>query len=358
MQEPRQWRELLGLIVDTPTDKQRLAHKLGIDPLTLIHWIYGESYPRPQQLYQLLAALPDYADDLAPFFQEAYTYIVTTRVEALSKDMPPEMSELLRGADKPALPLKTKGFELFDSLMSEEDEEDEISSVFYARILSIIASTPSSLRFSSLTTAILQQALMQLDPQRKGLLLTLMRCMPPRDGKIRSLRTEMGMGTPPWSNDLTQHTCFVGAHSVAEHALRTGRAATVNLSEDEDAPLSITDMRVEASAAVCPILRAHEIAGCLLISSTQYRFFTSPRLTLLQCYADLLALVFEPDEFYALQQVELCKALPSEQQRSVLATFRLRVSALLMESLQNGCPLSVAQAEMLVWQQLEDELLQ
>jgi hypothetical protein len=69
-------------------------------------------------------------------------------------------------------------------------------------------------------------------------------------------------------------------------------------------------------------------------------------------------LVFEPDEFYALQQVELRKALPSEQQRSVLATFRLRVSALLMESLQDGCPLSVAQAEMLVWQQLEDELLQ
>ena len=27
MQEPRQWRELLGLIIDTPTEKQRLAHK-------------------------------------------------------------------------------------------------------------------------------------------------------------------------------------------------------------------------------------------------------------------------------------------------------------------------------------------
>src|SRR5947209_5827524 len=225
MQEPRQWRELLGLIVNTTAEKQRLARALDIDPLTLIHWIYGESYPRPQQLYQLLAALPDYADDLAPFFQEAYTYIVTTRVEALSKDMPPEMSELLRGADKPVLPLKTKGFEPFDSLMSEEDEADEISSVFYARILSIIASTPPSLRFSSLTTAILQQALNQLDPQRKGVLLTLMRCMPPREGKIRSLRTEVGMGTPPWTNDLAQHTCFVGAHSVAEHAV-TDRKST------------------------------------------------------------------------------------------------------------------------------------
>jgi hypothetical protein len=358
MQEPRQWRELLGLIIDTPTEKQRLAHTLGVDPLTLMHWIYGESYPRPQQLYQLLAALPDYAEDLAPFFREAYTYIVTTRVEALSKDMPPEMSELLRGVDKPALPLKTKGFEFFDISLSEEDEEDEISSVFYAHILSIIASTPQSLRFSSLTTAILQQALTQLDPRRKGLLLTLMRCMPPRKGKIRSLREVQGMGTPPWSNDPTEHPCFVGAHSMVEYAVMTSRTAAVNLSGDEGTPLSIEDMGAGASIAGCPILRAHEVAGCLLISSTQYGFFTPSRLTLLSRYADLLALVFEPDEFYDLQQIELRRALPSEQQRSVLATFRRRVSALLAESLQNGCPLNVPQAEMLVWQQLEDELVQ
>jgi len=357
MQEPRQWRELLGIIIDTPTEKQRLAHTLGIDPLTLMHWIYGESYPRPQQLYQLLAALPDYAEDLAPFFRDAYTYIVTTRVEALSKDMPPEMNELLRGVDKPALPLKMKGFESFNAL-PEEDEEDEISSVFYARILSIIGSTPQSLRFSSLTTATLQQALTQLDPQKKGLLLTLMRCMPPREDKIRSLRTAMGMGTPPWSNDLMQHTCFVGAHSMAEHAVTTGRPAAVNLPGTDDTPLSIEDMGAEASVAVCPILRAHEIAGCLLISSTQYGFFTEPRLALLSRYADLLALVFEPDEFYDLQQIELRKVLPSEQQRAVLATFRRRVSALLTESLQDGRPMSVTQAELLVWQQLEDELLQ
>ncbi len=357
MQEPRRWRELLGLIIDTPTEKQRLAHTLGIDPLTLIHWIYGESYPRPQQLYQLLAALPEYSQDLAPFFREAYEYIVTTRVEALSKDMPLEMSELLRGIDKSGLPLKSRSFKSSDARMAGEDVADEIHSIFYARILSTIASTPQSLRFSSLTATILQQGLTQLDPQRKGLLLILMRCMPPRDGKIRSLRTTVEMGTPPWSNASSQHTCFVGAHSIAEYAVTTGRIATVNLPRD-DTPLSIEDRGAEASVAVCPILRAHEIAGCLLISSTQYGFFTESRLTLLSRYTDLLALVFEPDEFYALQQVELRQALPSEQQRAVLATFRRRVSALLMESLQDGRPLSVAQAEMLVWQQLEDELLQ
>ncbi len=358
MQEPRQWRELLGLIIDTPTEKQRLAHTLGVDPLTLMHWIYGESYPRPQQLYQLLAALPDYAEDLAPFFQEAYTYIVTTRVEALSKDMPPEMNELLRGVEKPALPLKMKGFESFDISKPEEDATDEISSVFYARILSIIGSTPQSLRFNSLTTTILQQALTQLDPHQKGLLLTLVRCMPPREGKIRSLREALGMGTPPWSNDLTQQTCFVGADSMAEYAVTSGRTAAVNLPVDGDTPLSIEGMGAEASVAVCPILRAHETAGCLLISSTQYGFFTPRRLTLLQRYADLLALVFEPEEFYDLQQIELREALPPEQQRPTLATFRRRVSTLLTESLQDGWPMSVVQAEMLAWQQLEDELLQ
>src|SRR5439155_4808050 len=188
MQEPRQWRELLGLIIDTPAEKHRLARALGVDPLMLMHWIYGESYPRPQQLYELLAALPEYSQDLAPFFREAYEYIVTTRVEALSQDMPLEMSELLRGMDKSGLPLKSRSFKSFDARMAEEDVANEIHAVFYARILSTIASTPQSLRFSSLTTTILQQALTQLDPQKKGLLLTLMRCMPPREDKIRSLR--------------------------------------------------------------------------------------------------------------------------------------------------------------------------
>ena len=358
MQEPRQWRELLGLIVNTTGEKQRLARALGVDPLTLMHWIYGESYPRPQQLYQLLAALPEYSKDLAPFFGEAYEYIVKTRVEALSRDMPPEMNELLRSADKPALPLKTQGFEPFDASMLEENEEDEISSVFYARILSTIASTPQSLRFNSLTTVILQQALAQLDPQRKGLLLTLMHCMLPREGKVLSLREAVGMATPPWSNELTQFMFFVGAHSLAEYAVTTGHTAVVNLPEVEDTPLPIEDRGAEASVAVYPILRAHQVAGCLLISSTQFGFFTPSRLMLLQRYVDLLALVFEPGEFYDLQQIELREVLPLEQQKPVLATFHTRVSVLLAHSMQAGRPMSVTQAETLVWQQLEDELLQ
>ena len=145
---------------------------------------------------------------------------------------------------------------------------------------------------------------------------------------------------------------------MAEHAVTTRRTAAINLSGNEDTPLSTDDMGAEASVAAYPILRAHKVAGCLLISSTQFGFFTPSRLTLLQRYADLLALIFEPDDFYDLQQIELRKALPPEQQKSVLATFRRRVSALLAQSLQNGCPLNVPQAEMLVWQQFEDELLQ
>lgn len=338
MQEPRQWRELLGIIIDDPAEKQRLARELAVDPLILMHWVYGESYPRPQQLYQLLGALPEYSEDLAPFFLEAYEYIVKTRVETLSRDIPPEMNEWLPSAGKLALSSRTKESEPVEALMSGENEADEIDSSFYARILSAIALTPQSLRFGSLVMEIMEQALTHLDLQRKGLALTLVRCMPPRDGKIRSLREAVGVATPPWSNDLTQHMVFVGAHSLEDYAVKTCRSIALNLPRNEDISLSPEEGGFEKSIAVYPILRAHQVAGCLLISSTQLGFFTPTRLTLLQRYVDLLALLFEPGEFYDVLQLELREALPSEQQKPVLATFRQRVSTLLTDSMKAGSP--------------------
>ena len=50
----------------------------------------------------------------------------------------------------------------------------------------------------------------QLDPERIGMSISVVRCMPPKNGKIRSLRESEGLGTPPWGGDLEERALLLG----------------------------------------------------------------------------------------------------------------------------------------------------
>src|SRR5438477_1331098 len=129
MREPRKWRELLGVIISDPKEKYRLANILGVHPFTLMHWVYGESSPQPQDLGQLYLALPEHRQVLAPLIAEALEYIMCGDSEVPGEDIPRE---------------------------------------FYEQISRVRTMTPDAVRFWSLCSLILQQALEQLDPQRAG----------------------------------------------------------------------------------------------------------------------------------------------------------------------------------------------
>jgi len=60
MQGLASWRELLGKIIADSQERQRIANKLGVNPITLTRWVSNKSKPRPQNLRQLLDALPEY----------------------------------------------------------------------------------------------------------------------------------------------------------------------------------------------------------------------------------------------------------------------------------------------------------
>src|SRR5437763_651946 len=81
-----------------------------------------------------------------------------------------------------------------------------------------------------------------------------------------------------------------------------------------------------------PILCAARIAGCLLVSSTQYNYvLQQARLALIEDYANLLALAFEPEEFYEPYEIEL-RVLPNQEiQKKHFANFRQRVANTMME---------------------------
>nr|BBH92756.1 hypothetical protein KTA_09550 [Thermogemmatispora argillosa] len=323
MQQSRNWRELLASLISDPRQKQMLANKLGVTPLTLTRWAEGESQPRPQNLKLLAEALPQYRTELQQAFSEEFG---------------------LSNFGEPTLEL----------------EEEEIPSAFYARVLNTYATALAMLRFWSIASLILQQAVGQLDPHQVGIAITVVQCMPPSgpDGKVRSLRKRVGIGTGPWQSSVEQKAGFLGAESLAGYTVAQGRLIVIQDLTRDQGYYPARPIEGEMGCAIAPILRSSCVAGGLLVSSTRADFFTPGRSRLVQEYADLLALAFEPHEFYDLQRIDLQTMPPLEVQEEYFKHFQRRVAALMREAALNDRPLKVTEAEQLVWQQLEAELLQ
>lgn len=322
MHEFETWRDLLRSIINDPQEKARLSEELGIRTITLTRWAVGETDPRPQNLRHLLAALPHHRE---------------------------QMLDLIR---------KEAGFEEFSDA-GIDDSSNEIPSTFYTSVFTARSSTVDNMRYWSICNLILQQAIGQLDPDRVGMAIHVVRCMPPWpiDQKIHSLRESVGIGTPPWSGDLEQKAMFLGAESLCGYVVTLCRPAANQNVEDVYNLIPAHRVEHEKSAAVHPILYAGRIAGCLLVSSTQVNYFLShARTTLIEHYANLLALAFEPEEFYEPQDIELRYMPDQEIQKKFFADFRHRVANTMIEGSRNRRPVNNIQAEKIVWQKLEEEL--
>jgi transcriptional regulator with XRE-family HTH domain len=323
MQETTTWRELLGSIIQDPQERRRLATELGINPVTLTRWVNNESNPRSQSIQRLLNALPQHR-------------------KALLDQLLDEFGGLIAEADD----------------TSTEDLLYKIPNEFYIRVLRTRATIPKVLRFSSLCDLILQQALEQLDPNRIGIAVTVVRCMPPStDKKIRSLRESVGRGTPPWESNLDQQAILLGAESLAGNAVSLIRLV-VNQDLSEEHSLSPGyHGQGEESAAAAPIMLEGKVAGCLLISSSQKNYFQQSRQTLIESYADLIAVAFESSEFYDIRQIELGLVPFQDVQKLYLSSFRQRLSETMIQATKNQQPLTIFEAEQIVWQQFEAEML-
>ena len=323
MQETPTWRDLLGSIIQDPQERRRLANELGINPVTLTRWANNESSPRSQSIQRLLKALPQHRKALLELLKDDFEGLIAETEDSLTEDL-----------------------------------LHKIPSEFYIRVLRTRATLPKELRFSSFCDLILQQALKQLDPLRLGLAIIVVRCMAPsREGKIRSLRESFGRGTQPWESNLDQQAILLGAESLAGHAVALGRpVVNQNLLENQSLSPGYRGLWEESSAAV-PIMLEGNIAGCVLVSSTQPDYFLQSRLTLIENYADLIALAFEPGEFYDQKHIELGLVPFQEVQRLYLSGFRQRLSETMLQATKNQQPLTIFQAEQIVWQQFEEELL-
>lgn len=316
--EPKDWRELLAWITGDPAVMQRIIQELGVRDITVRRWIRGQSMPRPQNIRRLLGALPEYRERFLELFSEV--------------------------------------IEDFPEFTLDEPAQQEIPAKFYTQIFQTRGAISQSQRFWTLTNAIIEQALGQLDPENLGMAITVVKCMVSsrHPEKIFSLQEVVGLGTPPWPGNMEQKALFLGIESLSGNAVATCHQAEVHSYKDDPEALPGHQFELEHSAIAYPILYAGRIAGCLLISSTEPYYFLSPaRQSLVADYAHLIALAFEPEDFLDPAHIELRLMPPHIEQKVYFKDFRQRLIKARLTLYNQGN----IDAEQYVWEEIEAEIL-
>jgi hypothetical protein len=324
MSAPSSWRELLKYLISPSGERERIANEIGVNPVTLDRWCSGKSTLRSRNIGPLLQAVPVGQRELL--------------ADLLTQDhlLPPDLAI----TDMPP---------------------DELESGFFRQVLVTRATTEEVLLFWIMCRQILQHALRRLDPESVGMAITVAVCMPPAAGKrtVRSLREIMGLGTPPWPGDLEHQSMFLGAESLAGYVVSHCHPRAIDDLREPQTLLPAYQTEYEVSAAAHPIMYANRVAGCLLVSSTQPKYFVSPAcMALIADYAQLIALAFRPQQFYPLEGIELHIMPPLPVQRQLLVTLQQRIMQMLKEAFADSRSLSRDEAEQLAWQQMEEELIQ
>ena len=317
MENYQTWRDLLAALIKRSREKIRLAKLIGVSELTLQLWTTHAGHPNAQQRQQLIQALPQHAMLLRTLLAEEF----------------PDLA-------------------IHDEAISNSQLE------FSARIFDIHASAPDESRYWSICAAVLSEAVQQLDPRQLGISLSVIQCMaPPRISNVRYLRECATLGTFPWPSQIEFRTSFLGAESLAGRAVAE---ALPQLGADCRRELSTTYLpEYTVSAIALPILHSGRVAGCLLATSTQPDYFSTPERTeLLQSYAALLKLAFSPADFYPLEQVELQCMPPLQIQHPYLSSFQQRLLATLKTAFTGNRSLNYLEAQHYVWGQIAEELLQ
>jgi transcriptional regulator with XRE-family HTH domain len=323
MQETQTWRDLLGKIISEPYERQRIADMANISPITLTRWVNGKSNPRQDNLRPLLDALPQYRQEL---------------VALIACEFPQFFSNIYQ---------------------ADEALAAVIPSAFYAHVLQAYTSSPPILRAWTVGMLVLQQLENQLNPQgRVGLTIGVAQCVPPALGhKIRSLRVTFHRSTMATEQLVEHQTLFLGAESQVGYALNAGHSSILQNEADIVRMFPAHHFALEKCAVAYPIILSNYAAGSLYISSTQADYFSQTYLDLISLYVDLMVLAFERDDFYNLSDIELGIIPSLSIQQRCLSTFQKRVKQKMLIALQEKRSLTRVEAERIVWQELEAELL-
>lgn len=319
--DPQSWRAILKRMIKPMGERQRLASAVGVVSMTLARWVSGESLPHKAHMLRLLHVVnPSLRDEL---------------MDALEIDF----SDI--------------------RLLFQNEGVEQLASAFFSELLNIRATTSGPLLFHRMSQAVLDKAILLLDPHRLGMAITIARCMPPtpeHQQKIYSLKELTGRGTPPWKSDLEPDSIFLGAESLGGYVTQKGYFSNVaDLKTETRRQTRRTEY--EVSAAAFPILLSGSVAGCITASSTQLNYFSKEYIELLEVFGYLASLAFENDEFYPLSSISLQMMPSQEAQTPVLGKFWGRVMDIQEAAIRQGGSISNKEAEKQAWSEIEADLL-
>ena len=149
---------------------------------------------------------------------------------------------------------------------------------------------------------------------------------------------------------------FLGIESLAGYAVEHARPVVID-SREQMTFFPVRWTEHESSTAAFPILHRARMVGGLIVSSTREYFFTPARVTVIEDYAHLATCIFEAEESYSLDEIELRMMPPDALQLPYFATYHQRLLQKFVEANQRGEQVSIQEARLLVWQDVEDELL-
>ena len=319
MQKPKTWYELLGRLVDTPKEKQHLANQLNVSVITVTRWIAHTSKPRPAMLRAILSAFPEHRGEFMLLLAEDQIHW------------------------------------LDDDQISTSQDGHIPSNNFYMQLLSAYRQLSPTLRSTTIQQLVLSDAIEHLDPQQLGIACTLLLCLPPRaDNPVRSLYIADGKGTNPWPQDLRQTCNLFGAESLAGAVTTAGRPLLADCEDDSSHIVPSRWGLHERSAFAAPIMRGLQIAGCFLVSSTLPGTFLSSMQERIICYADMLVLTIETDQWYDHSRINL-KLMPSKEIQ--LPLFINLPQQTIARMVQDGSYTYTTMRQQLI-QEIEEDLIQ
>jgi transcriptional regulator with XRE-family HTH domain len=352
--EPMTWRTFLSLYFRrlSSEEKQAFLAELGVSKSTLNRWRRGDDTPKAANLERILLILPNQEEQqiAALLRNDPGTW------ELLSAEVRAAYLPTVEEEERDKLKMPVGDFSLAISLGD-----------FSLAMMRLQRDTPD--RRWQLSNAVLRRALRQLEthPIRTGLEIVVVRCMPPRNGKVRSLVGLVGMGTPPWrgdlhSKDFSQGYRLLGSESLAGYCLVTGHGEMIPDLTQKNLPIPALGIEQEqgaaASAAAFPIIRELAVAGVLLVHSAQAGYFTEERMALIEIFADLIRLSFYDGDFYPVSDIDLLTMPPWAVQREKFDVFRQRVELEYRRAQQrDASSQELLQIQDRVRSQVEEELL-
>lgn len=210
------------------------AATLGVVENTIYRWLKGDSDPRPVHLQRILQLFPEHFQQLTSAIQQSFPDALEpsiSSIQAIQKDL-------------------------------------------YHLVIEMFSNTVETGTRWKIMQTIFDAAIAQLDSERLGLAVMFAQLMLEHEDGIHSLYEVMTCGTPPWLPTAENHV-YLGSTTLAGMAAMSGHTQTWSILDDDERAQVDIDI-YEQSACAHPVTRSGQIAGVLVVSSTQPTFFDDP----------------------------------------------------------------------------------